>query len=167
MNKEIPIKQIEQLANEAGGIFFICILDEDCVENEKPVVIRDNESPLFYFNIEDPAGISMLLECEKALSDQNMVQFMKNVFWLGEPITKVNLKYTDSTDHRSAPVTQQQLIDRANHIIDKCPMHIEDKPEYLSASNRMNYYINKSDFGIYIKSQYPQLFGCRLEKEIL
>ncbi len=173
MKEETPIDEIEQLAKESGGVFLICVLDKDCVGNEKPVVIRDNGSPVFYFNIENPAGFSMLLECEKVLSDQNMVQFMKNVFWLGEPITKVNLKYTGSTfteSARSAPATQQQLIDRVNDTIDKCLKYMsesisKDKRVYLSASNRMNYYVNKTDFGTFIKSQYPVFLGGKLERE--
>jgi hypothetical protein len=38
---------------------------------------------------------------------------------------------------------------------------------YLFASYRMNYYINKTDFGTFIKEQYPQLFDMKLEKEII
>jgi len=172
MKKETPIDEIEQLAKEAGGVFFISILDKDCVGNEKPVVIRDDGSPVFYFNIENPAGFSMLLECEKALTDQNMVQFMKNVFWFGEPITRVNVRYARSTDLRSAPATQQQLIDRVNDTIDKCLKYMtmsitEDRRVYLSASNRMNYYVNKTDFGAFIKSQYPVFPGGKLENEIM
>jgi hypothetical protein len=53
VNKE-TIDEIEQLAKESGGVFFICILDRD-YENEKPVIIRDYGSPVFYFNIENPA----------------------------------------------------------------------------------------------------------------
>ena len=171
MNKE-TIDEIEQLVKESGGVFFICILDKD-YENEKPVIIRDYGSPVFYFNIENPAGLSMLLECEKALGDQNIVQFMTNVFWLGEHITKGNLKYADSTDHsQSAPATQWQLIDRVNETIDKCLKYIsesiaKDQRVYLFASNRMNYYMNKTEFGTFIKEQYPQLFDKKLEKEIV
>jgi hypothetical protein len=44
------------------------VLDKD-YENEKPVIIRDYGSPAFYFNIENPAGLSMLLECDKVLAD--------------------------------------------------------------------------------------------------
>ena len=115
----------------------------------------------------------MLLECEKALFDQNMVQFMKNVFWFGEPIIKGNLKYAGSTfTARSAPATQQQLIDRVNDTIDKCLKYMgvsiaEDKPVYLSASNRMNYYVNKTEFGTFIKNQYSQFLGGELKKEIV
>ena len=112
------------MAKEAGGVFFICIQDKD-YENEKPVIIRDNGSPVFYFNIENPAGFSMLLECEKALTDQNIVQFMKNVFWLGEHITRVNLKYAVKA-HRSAPATQRQLIERVNDTIDKCLKYMSE-----------------------------------------
>ena len=115
----------------------------------------------------------MLLECEKALVDQNIVQFMKNVFWFGEPIIKGNLKYAGSTvPSQSAPATQQQLIDRVNDTIDKCLKYMsesiaEDKRVYLFASNRMNYYVNKTDFGTFIKKQYPQLLDRKLEKEIV
>jgi hypothetical protein len=44
VNKE-TIDEIEQLAKESGGVFFICILDKD-YENEKPVIIRDYGSPV-------------------------------------------------------------------------------------------------------------------------
>ncbi|MFI5405514.1 MAG: hypothetical protein ACHQ1D_03255 [Nitrososphaerales archaeon] len=170
-----PIDEIEQLVKEAGGVCFICILNKDYVGKEKPVVISDFGSPVFHFNIEHPAGLSMLLECEKALSDQNIVQLMKNVFWLGESVTKCDLKYLDSTytNHKhSAPATQRQLIDRVNQVIDKCLKYMEesivkDKRIHLWASDRMNYYINKTEFGIFIKSQYPQLFDKKLEKEIV
>lgn len=171
MNKE-TIDEIEQLAKESGGVFFICILDKD-YESEKPVIIRDRGSPVFYFNIQNPAGLSMLLECDKALADQNIVQFMTSVFWLGEHITKGNLKYADSTAHsQSAPATQRQLIDRVNETIDKCLKYMsesiaKDQRVYLFASNRMNYYMNKTDFGTFIREQYPQLFDKKLEKEIV
>jgi hypothetical protein len=56
VNKE-TIDKIEQLAKESGGVFFICIQDKD-YENEKPL-IRDRGSPVFYFNIQNPAGLSM------------------------------------------------------------------------------------------------------------
>jgi hypothetical protein len=43
----------------------------------------------------------------------------------------------------------------------------KDQRVYLFASNRMNYYINKTDFGTFIKNQYPQFPGGKLEKEIV
>ena len=44
---------------------------------------------------------------------------------------------------------------------------VKDKRVHLAASDSMNYYINKTDFGRFIKSQYPQLFGKKLENEIV
>jgi hypothetical protein len=43
----------------------------------------------------------------------------------------------------------------------------KDQRVYLFASNRMNYYMNKTEFGTFIKEQYPQLFDKKLEKEIV
>ena len=73
---------------------------------------------------------------------------------------------------QSAPATQRQLIDRVNETIDKCLKYMSEsiaknQRVYLFASNRMNYYINKTDFGTFIKNQYPQLFGKELEEEIV
>ena len=73
---------------------------------------------------------------------------------------------------QSAPATQRQLIDRVNETIDKCLKYMsesiaKDQRVYLFASNRMNYYMNKTDFGTFIKEQYPQLFDKKMEKEIV
>jgi hypothetical protein len=42
----------------------------------------------------------------------------------------------------------------------------KDQRVYLFASNRMNYYVNKTGFGTFIRSQYPQLLHKKLEKEL-
>ena len=44
---------------------------------------------------------------------------------------------------------------------------VKDKQVHVTASDSINYYINKTDFGRFIKSQYPQLFGKKLENEIV
>lgn len=100
----------------------------------------------------------------------------KNCFWLGEAVTNTELEYLGSTyGAKSAPATQKELIERVNQTIDRCMEYMcqnieKDKRVHVSASLRMNCYIQNTDFGEYIQNRYPQLFGTHAtipEKEMI
>lgn len=150
-------KETDEMVRKMGGIFLMTRTTGN------GTVYRDPKSPVFIFNINNPAGLSTLLECEKELADQSITQFIKGVFWLGKSVDTSGKVYLGSTNgSSSAPATQDELIERVNRTIDTCMEYMKEsidkyKQIHAKASNRMAYYIGATDFGIFIKNRYPQL----------
>jgi len=130
--------KLNNMVKRSAVIFFICMLKGDTA-----LVRPDSErsSPIFIFNIGNGAGLSMMFECEKALSDQKMAQFGKNDFIFGGCVAKTDHPYLTNRGNENNEVTQSELIDRVNETIDKCLTAIkrsinESKQVHILPSNR-------------------------------
>ncbi len=170
---------LERFVREKGGILFLIHRELTTMNNDNDneqlvTAVRDDyrDSAVFDFNIGNGAGLSMLFECEKALSDQIMSIecFHEDVIWFGGSLNETDFKYISSTyddPSRSAPVPQKELVDRVNQTIDRCLVYMaelvrEVKMVNVNASNRMNAYICNSKLGAFIQEKYP---GLMTEKE--
>jgi hypothetical protein len=165
-SKEDYYQIMERFVTEKGGILFI--LHKGLVS--KQAIARDDEkkSAVFDFNIGQGTGLSILFECEKALSDQSMsLDFLhEGVIWFGGSLDESGEKYIGSSygdGSHSAPVTQRELVDRVNQTIDRCFEYMqkaiqEAKMVSANASNRMNGYLCNTTIGSYVRENYPEIF---------